>query len=386
MNLDQASKQWACRPPEERFWTLDDLHTACSVSRGDSATADVHYGSLQVRPTDAGGMELNGRAERPAILNHYAFGQLAARVGAPAGYLRELPAPLVAQCLNVGLATQRNPDDKAAILFGKHPALTCRAVTSERYTRIWNADVTAQLRQLSNGWRVPPARPAFDGQPGTRPATAEDLLEVRGSSGGLSINLGDPIAPAGLYASDRDMFAFLVDETRRVADGSPEGLSRGFFVWNSEVGDRSFGLCCFLYRHCCGNHIVWDASKVAEVRLRHVGTADARAFGKLRFELRRYGDTAASLDEARIKSCRTFELGPDKEKTLARIFGMRLPALTQGRAELAWKLAEQHPEEGAPTTAWGYAQGVTRLAQETRYTADRVDLDRAAGKVLSIAF
>ena len=46
------------------------------------------------------------------------------------------------------------------------------------------------------------------------------------------------IAPAGIYASDHDMFAFLVNEEYRIDDGSDGGLARGFFVQNSEVGPR----------------------------------------------------------------------------------------------------------------------------------------------------
>ena len=48
--------------------------------------------------------------------------------------------------------------------------------------------------------------------PAARPATEADVLEDRDGGGGLSINISDMIAPAGLYASDRDMFAFLINE------------------------------------------------------------------------------------------------------------------------------------------------------------------------------
>ena len=46
-----------------------------------------------------------------------------------------------------------------------------------------------------------------------------------------------------LYASDRDVFLFLVDDTNpieagRLADGSPDLFFRGFHCWNSEVHAR----------------------------------------------------------------------------------------------------------------------------------------------------
>ena len=39
-----------------------------------------------------------------------------------------------------------------------------------------------------------------------------------------TMKLGDLIAPAGIYASDHDMFAFMVNEDARIDDGSDEGI------------------------------------------------------------------------------------------------------------------------------------------------------------------
>jgi hypothetical protein len=49
-----------------------------------------------------------------------------------------------------------------------------------------------------------------------------------------------------LYASDRDVFLFLVDdlnpiEAGRLPDGSPDLYFRGFYCWNSEVGAKTLG-------------------------------------------------------------------------------------------------------------------------------------------------
>lgn len=57
--------------------------------------------------------------------------------------------------------------------------------------------------------------------------------------------------------------------------------------------------------------------------------------------------------------------------------------------ELAYDQAVKHPEDhvgASPASAWGFAQGLTRLSQQQAYTADRVNLDRAAGKVVRMAF
>ena len=76
------------------------------------------------------------------------------------------------------------------------------------------------------------------------------------------------IAPAGLYASDHDCFAFMVNESVTVDDGSDGGLCRGFFVSNSEVGAASLKFTS-LYRSVCGNHIVWGAKQAQERHCPH---------------------------------------------------------------------------------------------------------------------
>ena len=53
-----------------------------------------------------------------------------------------------------------------------------------------------------------------------------------------------------LYASDRDVFLFLVDdmnpiEAGTLPDGSPDLFFRGFYCWNSEVGAKTLGIASF---------------------------------------------------------------------------------------------------------------------------------------------
>ena len=183
------------------------------------------------------------------------------------------------------------------------------------------------------------------------------------------------------------MFAFMVNKGRRIADGTAEGLSRGFFCWNSEVGAASFGIMTFLYRNVCGNHIVWGASGVNELRIRHVGNADDRAFGALQGELVRYADSAASEDEAKIEAAKRFQIAATKDDTLDAIFRLRIAGLSRDKIGQGYDLAEVHVDvDGSPRSAWGLAQGLTRLSQTLPYADARVVVDRAAGKVLQLAF
>jgi hypothetical protein len=381
MDLYNASNQWITRPPDQRFWNLEDLHGAVRAHRDSAAIGRSDYRALAVAP-EASEVALVGANGGHARLTHWAFGQLCARIGAPAAYLRTLPTELVCQNINHGLNELKysNGPATAVILLDRTATpYLARAFVTDSYTRIWNVDLVRRLRDLSEGWRVPPARPAFAGQPNARPATEADVLS---DPHGLSVNVGDLIAPAGLYASFEDMFVFMINEDRRIDDGSPGGLSRGFFLSNSEVGKAAFRLTTFYYRHVCGNHIVWDASGVQELAIRHVGKADERFGQELQLELRKYADTGALIEEQKIRKARDFLLGHKKDEVIDLIFQKGL--LSRKRATEAYEIAEKNDEK--PETAWGLASGITRISQLSAYTDQRVELDKTAGKVIELAF
>jgi hypothetical protein len=239
--------------------------------------------------------------------------------------------------------------------------------------------------ELPGNWVTPPARPAKAGQPGTRQATEAD---VNGSSNHptLGVKVGDWIAPAGLYGSDRDMFAFLVDPDTGIDDGSEGGLRRGFFVRNSEVGNACFELVTFLYRYVCGNHIVWGASKVEKVSIKHVGAqARERAFDKMREALKTYRDASAEQDIAVIKKARTMELGGTYDEVLNLIFGEK-KLLPKNKVRASYDKANEFSDiDGNPRSIWGFSQGITRLSQDSPYADERMMLDRAAGQVMDLA-
>lgn len=358
--LMHASNQWSSRPADERFSSLVDLHGAVTHFRAIAAeSTGVDLSKMRAASAVIGGNTepvLIGQNGTQANFTHHSFGQVARRIGAPANYLRELPVDLAVANLNNGLAKAEGTKDN--LLFTQNGALTLRAAVSDKYSRIWNSDITSRLIRLteqSPEWQPAPA--AFDGS-------------------------------RGLYASDRDMFAFLVDNDRRIFEKGPAGgLGRGFFVWNSEVGDKSFGVMTFLYEYVCGNHRVWGASGVAELRIPHVGNADERAFSKLAIELRKYADSSSAEDELKIERQMRIELGATKEDVLDKVFGLRVPALTKTLIENAYDRAvEREDRYGSPRSVWGFTGGLTELATEKAYTEDRVAIEKAAGKIAQIAF
>ena len=385
-NLNQASKQWASRPADERYWTIDELLEARRKLASQSGEKHgVEWSSLRASAQDDD-IQLVGTQGNPAHLTNWSFGQLAAGVAAPAGYLQRLPAELAANCLNHGLAVcEKEP---ASLLFNTNGSLTIRALNSDRYTRIWDSQILERLVSiLPNGWRLPPARPAGKAGERTRIATQEDCLRLQVA--GLSIQPGDIIAPAGAYASDRDMFVFLVNENTTIDAGEGSNLGRGFFLWNSEVGAKTFGIMSFLYDAVCGNHIVWNAKDVKEIRFRHVGNADERAFVSLRVDLVEYVNSAAGEIESRIKAARSYTLGATKEEALDALLGIvtsKRLQLTQGQCDDAYNIAASSTRYGSPRSVWGIVNGLTELSQQTEYADKRVSIDRAAGKLLEVAF
>jgi hypothetical protein len=185
------------------------------------------------------------------------------------------------------------------------------------------------------------------------------------------------------------MFAFLVDNERRIFEKGPGGgLSRGFFVSNSEVGDASFQIMTFLYEYVCGNHRVWGVQNVNEARVIHIGNDQSgKAFQMMTVEVRKYAEASAADDEAKVLSARRYQIGADKDSVLDAIFKLKVPAITKKIAGEAYALAEQRVDwYGSPRTAWGYAGGLTEIARDLPNANDRHALDVAATKVMEMAF
>ena len=350
-----GNDQWIKRPADERFNSLEALHAATTHHKAvavEAVNVDLSRLRVELRGTDP---VLIGESGKEARFTHHGFKQLAARVGAPAAYLRTLPGELMVANMNSGLSRASAPDD--ALLFAKNGELRLRAAFSSSYRRIWNADITSRLlamTAMAPEWQ--PAPPAFDGS-------------------------------RGLYASDEDMFAFLVDNDRRIFESGPEGgLSRGFMISNSEVGTGAFTITTFFYEFVCGNHRVWGASGQKELRVRHVGAADERAFDELSVELLQYAEGSAKEDEARIERAHLKVLGGTKDEVLDMIFGLRINGLPRKTIEASYALAESHESwYGNPRSVWGLTGGMTQLARDLPNASDRWALERASSKVLALA-
>lgn len=358
MELFAAHKQWAKRPEDERFQSLQGLHDACKAYTQNAQVKHVPFSDLRVEAID-GDVQLVGKLGVPAKLTHWAFGQLSARLDAPASYLRELPATLACQNLNHGLA-QRVKDPSASgmanLLFHRNGSLLLRALTTDAYTRIWNYEVAERLLELqAQGWA--PAQP--------------------------DIRVIDDRLP--LYASDHDMFAFLSNANVTVKEqGTDSPMYRGVIVENSEVGASALKLTRFLYREMCGNHIIWGASDVVDISVRHVGSARQR-WGVYAAKIRQYAESSVSNEQAKIAASKSKVIGASKIEVLDALFGKRAIGLSRKVIESGYD-AVIEAQDGPANTQWGIVQGLTRYSQTIPFADKRTDVDRAAGRIMEATF
>lgn len=355
--LTKAHNEWANRPADQRFGSLQAMHERAMQHRTSAAVAEIKTKALRVA-AENDRLLLTGPKGQTADLTNWTFGQIAEKAKAPATYIKTLPANVAADCINIGL--KRSDDESTAqVLFSRNGDLTARAITSDKYSRIWNADITKRLVEIEARGPWQPAPEAFDGS-------------------------------RGLYLGDRDMFAFMVDNDRRIFESGPAGgLSRGFFVWNSEVGARSFGIMTFLYEYVCGNHRVWGVSDINEMRIIHIGHGQERkAFEKLTVELRKYADASAADDEAKVLAARRYEIGATKDEVLDAVFRLKTPGLTRKVIAQAYDIVDGEKNDwyGSPRSAWGLAGGLTQVARDLPNADERHALEVASSKVMEMAW
>lgn len=361
--LLQASRQWATRPDDERFLSLHDMQDHFAKLRGESRATVVPSRRLTVAPEeDNQGLKVVGPNGHGFTPTHWAFGQLAERAAAPAGYLRTLPAPIAADALNYGLQFKRDRED-LGVLLQRNGESTLRAVTGPNYGRIWNDDIVRHLVDrfgdgITGEWRVPG--------------------EFRNAVNVTKEN-------TTLYAGDRDMFVFLANEENRIdlparRDGKPGSVARGVFMWNSEVGSATYGMATFLYDYVCCNRMVWGATDYKELRVRHTASAPDRFMDEARPALEAYANSSARSVVDAIEAARKARIdGSDGavEEFLAKRFGKRMGPIIA---------ATHEAEEGRPIESlWDAATAVTAYARNIAWQDERVALERKGGELIDLA-
>ena len=112
-----------------------------------------------------------------------------------------------------------------------------------------------------------------------------------------------------LYASDRDVFLFLVDdlhpiEAGRRPNGDPDLFFRGFYARNSEVGSKTLGMASLHLRAVCMNRNIWGADRFEEISIRHSKFAVTRFAHEAAPALESFASSSPAPFMAGIKAAR----------------------------------------------------------------------------------
>ncbi|MFG1266189.1 DUF932 domain-containing protein [Xanthobacter sp. YC-JY1] len=366
----RVSSEWFSRPGDERYLSLSELYGAVRGRSDRSRTRTVESAAIRVEASreapDRLTLALPG-AEAPVAPTHWSFGQLASLIGAPAAYLRQLPAPLAGINLQHGLLTHRAEQVKT--LEVEDGRVELRAVTGPDYGRIYDHELVDAVRGIAgNGtgdtrWKVPGVLDWSTGIYNPRVDITKDTTT--------------------LYASDRDVFLFLVDdlnpiEAGRLPDGSPDLFFRGFYCWNSEVGAKTLGIASFYLRAVCQNRNLWGVEDFEEITIRHSKYAASRFAHQAAPALERFANSSPMPFVNGIRAAR--------ERIVARTDEDRTEFLRRkgfSKAETQKVIDTVLAEEGRkPESIFDFVQGITAVARDKPHQDARLDLEARAKKLL----
>ncbi len=371
--VGRVSSEWFSRPADERFLSLSDLYAAVRGRIERSRTRTVESAAIRVEASRDDAQRLSlmlPGSEVPIAPTHWSFGQLAGLVGAPAAYLRQLPAPLAGINLQYGLTSHRAEQVKTLEIEDGRVEL--RAVTGPDYGRIFDHELVAAVQRIAgNGtgdtrWKVPGVLDWSTGIYNPRVDITQDTTT--------------------LYASDRDVFLFLVDdlnpiEAGRLPDGSPDLYFRGFYCWNSEVGAKTLGMASFYLRAVCQNRNLWGVEDFEEITIRHSKYAASRFAHEASPALTRFANSSPLPFVNGIKAAR--------ENIVARSDEDRSDFLRKrgfSKTETAKIIETVLAEEGRkPESVFDFVQGITAVARDKTQQDARLDLEARAKKLLDRA-
>lgn len=372
-NISRVSSEWFSRPDDERFLSLPDLYARVRARAEAATTRVVESRAMRVvaRSDEPERLTLvvPGRDE-PVAPTNWSFGQLCSLVGAPASYLRTLPAALAGINMQHGLIDHRG--EQVKLLETSDGRTELRAVTRPDYGRIWDHElVSAVMRIAGNGtgdtrWKVP------------------GVLDWATMHYNPYVDVSRETTT--LYASDRDVFLFLVDDTHpieagKLPNGDPDLFFRGFYCWNSEVGSKALGIATFYLRAVCMNRNLWGVENFQEISIRHSKFAANRFAHQAEPALAHFADSSPARFIDGIKSAR--------ERIVARTDEDRASFL-RGRgfskSDTQQIIARVLDEEGhPPASLYDFVNGITAVARTKSHQDSRLELEGKARGLLQRA-
>ena len=369
----RVSSEWFFRPDDEKFLSLSDLYASVKGRAERSRTRTVESAAIRVEAHRDDPEKLAlvlPDAEAPVAPTHWSFGQLASLVSAPAAYLRQLPAPLAGINLQYGLTNHRAEQVKT--LETEDGRTELRAVTGPDYGRIYDHELVSAVQRIAGDgvgdtrWKVPGV---LDWSTGVY----NPIVDITKDT-------------TTLYASDRDVFLFLVDdmnpiEAGTLPDGSPDLYFRGFYCWNSEVGAKTLGIASFYLRAVCQNRNLWGVEDFQEISIRHSKYAANRFAHEATPALTRFADSSPAPFVQGIRTAR--------ERIVARTDEDRTDFLRKRgftKAETAKIVETVLVEEGRPPeSVFDFVQGITAVARSKPQQDARLAMESRAKTLLERA-
>lgn len=371
--VGRVSSEWFSRPDDERYLSLSDLARTVRRRSERSCTRVVESELIHVEASRSDPERLALRlpgADAPVAPTHWSFGQLASLIGAPAAYLRQLPAALAGINMQYGLSSHRAEQIKTFEIEDGRVEL--RAVTGTDYGRIHDYELVEAVQRIAgNGtgdtrWKIP------------------GVLDW--SSGTYNPHVDISKDTTTLYASDRDVFVFLVDdlnpiEAGRLPDGSPDLYFRGFYAWNSEVGAKTIGIASFYLRAVCQNRNLWGVEDFEEITIRHSKYAASRFAHEAAPALLNFANSSPMPFVNGIKTAR--------ERIVAKTDEDRTDFLRRrgfSKAETGKIIDTVLAEEGRPPESiFDFVQGITALARTRPHQDARLEMEAKAKKLMDRA-
>lgn len=338
--LTMANRELYRRSPDERYPSLDALLDHCREQQRESRDLWKPPGQLQLAEDDFGQVQLRAGSEGSLRLNDWSFSQLCRLSMVSKDTVNRVSGDTASRVLRETMPQ----GDRPLQLLTTGDRL--RSVHGVSYSRLWNADLLAAVREVAVDY--------------TPPQTAFNEA-------------------TGLYCGEQDLFAFLIDPTGWIEVGE-EQFAPGFFVWNSEVGKRSLGIQTFWFQKVCCNHIVWDAMDVTEFTRKHTGNVRESLN-----EIRRLIELQAAKRDARkdsfaavVRKAMEEQLGTDDEvtKTLLK-HDLGKEAVSRAMKQLG--------DCGKPFTLWNLVDVLTQQNVSLTYAGDRLDADQKVAKLLALA-
>jgi hypothetical protein len=308
------------------------------------------FGSRDGRTMELTRVPFDGRPQHePLPIRELAFGQLCAKINAPAHYVRSLPMRLQVACMNWGMV--QHGSSALLRLAGNE----VRAIVSDRYAAADDALLLELIAETLNrsGYRD-------DAQVRAVAVGPHTLLRITLPGEGTPVKVGDIV-------------------------------EHGIDIGNSELGLRSVQVTPITYRLACTNGMrAWHSQ--AAVRVRHIGDpqrlrhelrdAIPVAFAEARGDIDRWKRAVNLLVESAlddVESLRRYGLNNSEVQAIGGTFARERGVPADSSADSLSTVLKTR------STAFEIANAITATARDRKSVPARLSLEEAAHRYLSTA-